>query len=881
MTGKILWLVVAAVGFHSDAEIRETPLARQGKPLCPIVVLEDTNPNQLELAKELADWLEQVVGASFEIRQGDMATGIILGLWSQVEEDLPKEWAPPSVPEGYSLQTDGRRVWILGHDLLGLQQAIYGFLHQLGCRWFFPDPVWTVIPKKPDLSVRLTIRTSPAFRYRRIWYGWGPRTDKLAKDYRAWLRHNRQLGAFGIDCGHAYERYIPHSEFERHPEWFSLVGGKRQPQQLCVSNPEVQERVINGVLELFRRNPERNMASVEPNDGSGYCECERCKAIGSPSDQAFYLANRVAQALTEQFPGKWVGLLAYAGHSDPPGFPLAPNIYVQITTGFRYTKLSFEEQVTRFRELGAQVGVYDYFSVYPWDWDMPGAAKAGRVYELAAAIRHYHELGLTTYDAESSCNWGPNGPGYWIAAQLMWDPNLSVESLITDFCENAFGPAAKPMRRLYERWWRGERFSGRNLKLGLLDLEEAYTLTSEEEILCRLDRVAMYLHWLRLWRDYDRSARWNQWGRVVTAEPEEILANAREFVRYTRRIMDTGLVHAYPAIYTQWFRHRMAALGKLPGFDWETAKDWPTDHTIPTPEEVRKDFEADLRALSSELAAEILGRSFTGKLVPAAHIIPEAVSGWQGVSPSPVFVESGLFLFQTRGPEKIPLSYRPFDKGHTIDCQWHLYKMGENYELTLITSGHIQAEKGKPADLLLEIPEAGTFAFDPGTGYWRAAEITFGPRPLVLWAGRPMGPITGKWPCFRLWLPRSSQPLYFYVPPTVPHFVVGVVSGGDPYTKLRITRADGTVVTEARMLAGDQITVFLGAQPSKPETNSADGRSNTFQGQFKQLDGHPKGEILALHVDGLRCQLEFYDIPPFLARHPAELLVPADAVEEP
>jgi len=880
MTHSLLSLILTATVLPTPTETRETALAHQGKPVCPITVLDVANPTQMKLAKELAEWLQQSVGEPFEIRDGEPQSGIILGLWNQVEHFLPRDWAPPSVSEGYSLQTDGDRAWILGHDILGLQQAVYGFLHHLGCRWFFPDPAWAVIPKQPDLSVRLNVRTGPAFLHRRIWYGWGPRTEKLAQDYQAWLRHNRQLGAFGIDCGHAYERYIPHSEFDRHPEWFSLVAGKREPRQLCVSNPEVQERVINGVLELFRRNPERNMASVEPNDGSGYCECDHCKPIGTPSDQAFFLANRVAQTLAEHFPGKWVGLLAYAGHSDPPSFPLAPNVYVQITTGFRYTKLSFEEQVSRFRELGAQVGVYDYFSVYPWDWDMPGAAKAGRVYELAAAIRHYHDLGLTTYDAESSCNWAPNGPGYWIAAQLMWDPNLPIELLITDFCEKAFGPASKPMRRLYERWWRGERFSGRNLKLALTDLQEAYALTSEEKTRIRLDRIAMYLHWLRLWRQYDRSARWNQWGRVVTAEPQEILAHAEEFVRYTRRIMDTGLVHAFPALYTEWFRHRMAALGKLPGFDWKLAEDWPKSTTLPSPEEVRKDFEADLRALSSVQAGEITGRSFAGRLLPAAEAATEEVDAWQGISPSPVFVESGLFLFQSKGPETIALKYRPFDSGHTIDCRWHLYSVGADPQLTVITSGHLKAEKGKSAELILEIPAKGNFAFDPGTGYWRAAEIVFDSRPLVLWAGRPLGPVTGNWPSFRLWLPRSSQPLYFYVPSTVPHFVIGVVSGGDPYTRLRITRADGTLVAEELMLAGDQITIFLQNPPSDSGDISTKASSGAFLGESSQSPNPRKGEILALQVDSLRCELELYDIPPFLARHPAELLVPADALQE-
>jgi hypothetical protein len=60
-----------------------------------------------------------------------------------------------------------------------------------------------------------------------------------------------------------------------------------------------------------------------------------------------------------RYPDKWVGLLSYAYHSEPPRFRIEPGVYVQVTTGFRYTSLTFEQQVRRLRELGADVGVYD------------------------------------------------------------------------------------------------------------------------------------------------------------------------------------------------------------------------------------------------------------------------------------------------------------------------------------------------------------------------------------------------------------------------------------------------------------------------------------------------------------------------------------------
>lgn len=859
-------LISISSGFAMTARVHaaETVLSRDGVAQCAIVVGGEAGPRELELAKELAQWLERIAGAQFAVSEELVERAIVLGTWDYWQSLLDTADQPPDSPEGYRIRSDGKKVWLLARTELGLQHAIYDFLESLGCRWYFPDPVWTVIPRAPTLVVNLDRVAAPAFGFRRIWYGWGPRTNKLSVDYQNWLKHNRQLGHFQVACGHSYDDHISRSHFAEHPEWFSYVQGCRQPFQLCTSNPDVQRLVINHVLEIFRKNPQANMVSVEPNDGDNYCECQACLALGTPSDRVFHLANVVADALRREFPEKWVGLYAYAGHSEPPHFPLKPGVYIQVTTGFRYTKLTFEEQIEAFRKLGATVGVYDYFSVYPWDWDMPGAAKAGRIFELAAAIRHYHQLGLTTYDAESSCNWGPNGLGYWMAAHLMWDPNLDPESLFHDFCERAFGPARDHVARIYRRWAKGERFSQRNLKLALLDLEQAYAAVSEPAIRARLDRIAMYLHWLRLWSDYDHSAKWNQWGKLVVAPPEEILARAEQFVSYTQRIMDTGLVHTYPALHSEWFRHRLAALNKIANFDWDQTKAWMHNDQPPNSEEIAKDFEADLEKLRPIQAVEIQDTAYGNQLVPVMERAPELIKDWKEISPSKIAVESGLFVFRADREEKLTLEYAPYDKGHTIDCHWQLLAWPNGHHT--ITEGTIKSPKGESGLAELLIPDRGLFALDPGTAYWRAAEIRFSPRPLSLWAGRPQGEAK-SFPPLRLWRPTLNQPLYLFVPKGTANFIIGVVEGGDPYTTVQIKTSDGRSLCDQKLLAGDQLSVNLHdeARDSNGPANSSDTTGD-------------RARILLLSLDSLRCVIEIYNIPPFVARHPSELLVPVDAL---
>jgi len=747
-------------------------------------------------------------------------------------------------PEGFTVQSEPERLTLRANTELGLQHAVYAFLEHIGCRWYFPDPVWTVVPKHPSLAVTVNLRATPAFGYRRIWYGWGHRTKKLADDYAAWMKRNRQFGAFQTDCGHAWERYVPAREFEKHPEWFGLVKGERKPLQLCTSNPEVQQRVIEGVLAALRKEPGRNMVSVDPNDGGGYCECERCAALGSVSDRAFLLASQVATAVRKEFPDKWVGLYAYAFHCEPPKQPFAPGVYVQVTTGFRYTKLSFDEQVTAFRKLGARLGVYDYFSVYPWDWDMPGKAKGSRVYELAESIRHYRDLGLSTYDAESSCNWGPNGLGYWAASKLMWEPELDPKALVGDFCERAFGRAAEPMRRLYERWAYGERFAARGLKLALLDLRNAYALESEAAIRARLDRVAMYLHWLRLSLDYDQATR----GKDAPA----IQQAAEALIVFSRRLLDTGLIHAYPLLESEWFKHRFGALLKLKDFDPKQAEAWKTARTdIPTAEETARLFADDLKRFEDLAVAEIERKAWSEKLVPLAERMPEAVRAWGEVPRSPLCVESGIHCFSGRKGEVLKLTFTPFDAGHTVDGHWVLRRLGD--AAAVVAEGDIKAEKGKPATMEAVLPADGVYALDPGTGYWKTAELGFEPRPLSVWAGRADEPGKPKGKEFRLWLPRADQPLYFYVPKSTEALVLGFPSVGQATTAVVLRTSDGRIVWEGKAIAsGDQVSV-----PVPPEA---------------------RGAVLSLSLASLRCVVELYNVPPWIARHPRELLVPQEAI---
>ncbi len=845
---KYLQIFICAIVLSGSCFCAELAVIQKSKP-CQIAVVDSASDKVIECANELAEYLGRIAKTGFNVIKVENISGVKNAIAVGTSKDFPEKSKQEKVEllgeEGFIIKSEKDILWLIGNSEIAMQHSIYSFLESIGCRWYFPDPVWYVIPEKKEIKVSIDLREKPSFDWRNIWYEYGPRTPKLKLDYENWRRYNRQGGSLRVSAGHSYQRYIPSKEFDKNPELFSLVGGERKPTQICISNPEVQKRVMEGVLNAFRKNPDAKMVSVEPNDGGGFCECENCQKLGSVSDQVFFLANLVAKEVKKEFPGKYVGLLAYHLHSNPPSFNLEPNVHVEVTTGFRGgIKLTLQQQAEEFRKLGASVGVYDYFSVYLWDWDMPGAAKAGRYRALGEFIKEMKKIGLTSYTAESCCNWGPNGIGYWLASKLMWNADLNVDELLEDFFENCFKKAKIPVRRIYERWAKGERHTPRTLKLALLDLEQAYQAEKDPAVCARLDRIAMYLHWLVLKMEYERITK-------VKADDEKIIGAAKELIVFSRRIMDTGLIHVFPMLFTKkTFGERLfPALMKIEGLDRQEVERWKKDRQdIPEAEEIRKLFSEDIRKFSDLQVVEISGKQYTGKIVPIIEKKPEMGKKFSGINESPLYLESGIYYFAGKKGEKLNLTYKPFPN-HTVDCHWKLMTPEEK----IITEGDVKAEKNQEATITIDIPEDGIHIFDPGTTYWKSCLITFDRRPLSIWAARAVEPGKPKKVPFKQWFPKGEV-LYFFVPEGTYSFVIGFpVCRAN--TKVVIKDENGKTVFESdKVMAEDQISIVV---PEKSD-----------------------GQIWSISVWSLRNIIELYDIPPFLARHPLEILVPEDALKK-
>jgi Domain of unknown function (DUF4838) len=349
------------------------------------------------------------------------------------------------------------RLLLAGGRPRGTIYAVSRFLQeQCGVRWWTP---WaSTIPKRRTLRVaNLDVRQQPAFEYRDPF--WSPAFDAR------WRVHNAANGAsHGApdDLGgciqykgfaHTFYPLVPPDKyFGPHPEWYSLINGKRTHDnaQLCLSNPELRDFVVQRVKEWLRESPDARIISVTQNDCFGACQCEKCKAIddaeGSPAGSMLTFVNYIAEKIAPEFPDVAVDTFAYQYTRKPPRTVHArPNVIVRLCSiecNFREplddpSNAAFLADLEGWSKVCQRLYVWDYVTdfghyVLPHpNWFVLGpnlrllaAHNVKGVFEEGA----YAGPGAEMAELES-----------WVLAQLLWNPQQDDRALIQEFLRGYYG----------------------------------------------------------------------------------------------------------------------------------------------------------------------------------------------------------------------------------------------------------------------------------------------------------------------------------------------------------------------------------------------------------------------------------------------------------
>lgn len=449
--------------------------------------------------------------------------------------------------EAFSLDGDKQTVRIIGNCNMAIGHGLFSYLELIGYRYYFANPDWHVIPDKPVLFRKWHVVSAPSFYHRRIWYGYGTGSKIADADYDFWFLANKQGGSLNAMFGHSYDEIISRNKemFLKHPDWLypPLKNGNfpAEGAKFDMSKEDLVQFIIQDVekrieTSLKNKTNDYKMITLGPSDGPGTCNSPACQQLGTMTDRVYYLTNRVAKAIQKKYPTTMIGCMAYGEYTPPPTKKVEPNVFVAITTAFSSSKYSVEQLVGEWAKKGPMVGIYDYFSWYAWDFDVPGQSIVSQYSKVKKNIKKYYDKGVRAYDAESSIGWVNKGLGYYLASKLMWDINFDPQPAIKEFFRLCFGKAAGVMEKLWSDW---DNYSFTTVREGDLARWIDYTIEAErlekdEKVKKRLFQVKCYLHWLFLYRNY----------QFAKNEP-----NLAPLLNFGYRKLDDGSISGYPAFF--------------------------------------------------------------------------------------------------------------------------------------------------------------------------------------------------------------------------------------------------------------------------------------------------------------------------------------------
>ena len=461
-------------------------LAVAGKSDYVIVLPKDPKPVETTAARELQEYLRAVTGAELPVVAEDKAAAgkprLVVGNSALARQLLPNLKIDELAHDAIVIKTVGQDLVLLGHPRRGMLYAVTTFLEDVvGIRW------WTMtethIPKRPTLTIpELDMAYTPVIRDRATRYlqlsdGCFTSHRLVTKDeqrhmgvFSSRLKLNghdhysipREYGGADGLVGWVHTFYQingllpPAKYFKDHPEWYSLVKGKRIDQhgQLCLTNDGMRQEMIRVVRKRLRANPNATMISVSQNDWRGNCECDACRAVdekeGTPAGSLIQFVNAIAEAIEAEFPEVLVETLAYQYTRKPPRF-VRPrrNVIIRLCsiesdfsqpleTGEK--NRSFREDIEAWGRIADKLYIWDYITNFH-GYLLPHPNYHVLADNLRFFVKH-NAVGVFE-QGDSGCRVGDFVRlRAWVMGHLLWNPAADEKALTKEFMTGYYGPAA-------------------------------------------------------------------------------------------------------------------------------------------------------------------------------------------------------------------------------------------------------------------------------------------------------------------------------------------------------------------------------------------------------------------------------------------------------
>ena len=290
---------------------------------------------------------------------------------------------------------------------------------------------------------------------------------QASEDIKRWKRRQKMFIRESMPFGHAFLDWNDKYR-ETHPEYLALQKngergtakkGSREAMfmKLCVSN----EDVVDVIVANYVKAGKPKYYNICPNDGLGFCRCEKCKALDCPltdderemnnprtmnlTDRYVNFWNRIAKKIVAIRPDVMLDTYAYSCYRYPPrrervAYP--DNVCFGMVPSQEDDNLA---QIRAWKEKGMK-----HFKLRPNYLCYRGWIPRGYERFYLENFKMNLREGMIGTDYDGTPRGEVTAFEYYTIARVHQDPEISFEQVEREFLSQ-YGKAAPKMKAYFDR----------------------------------------------------------------------------------------------------------------------------------------------------------------------------------------------------------------------------------------------------------------------------------------------------------------------------------------------------------------------------------------------------------------------------------------------
>ncbi|MBQ2015715.1 MAG: DUF4838 domain-containing protein, partial [Clostridia bacterium] len=447
---------------------------------CAIVVSANASSTDRSAAETLQEYLYELDQSYYEIITDDQSFDgfkFCVGATSVYDTTAEMEG---KAPDSYVIAPFQNGLAIFGAGSRGTTYGVHTFLEDFcgyKCYGWYPAMVKT--------SDKMTLPTEkieyePYFEYRNTdWRsGWMPLYSVAHKLNGCYQTDLPQFGGnipyLGDASCHTLSTVFCAADkyYESHPEYFALHNGDRVPSQLCLTNDEVYDIVLEEVFDVLQSekyDPDADLQiiSLSQADNMDFCECDRCKALddanGSHAGSMITFVNKIANAVKAKgYDNVAFDTLAYTySRKAPSQVRPEDNVIVTLCT-FEccFSHALDDASCPSNKELMDDLEDWSKICdrLYVWDYTTNFAYTLGIFPDfnvLQKNIQCFHKHGVKGVYEEGNyyvdrCDTEFGELRTYLIAELLEDPYCDYEAKMLEFCNNYYGKGGTYVKQVID-----------------------------------------------------------------------------------------------------------------------------------------------------------------------------------------------------------------------------------------------------------------------------------------------------------------------------------------------------------------------------------------------------------------------------------------------